>query len=273
LTDAVPNFSVWEIALGILVALGVQVGGLFLLRTGGGSAARADISDERSRPISVSITPVVDDAPVLKLGSKRVSQLPDRWMAPKPVERPPAPPTTPPPPKAPPSTKASTTPVTDAGPTPPPSLSAEPPKEPPDLSAPVAENAQPAPVATTEGSPEGVREGTETDPLKAHAVDLYRSQLVAWFSNRFVIRGKVPFDTLKDLKATAVIDVGADRNVTGFKVVEQSGNATFDEALDSSLSAIVSGGAELPAPPPNYPDILQSTQRIQFRCDRRSQCE
>jgi hypothetical protein len=271
LTDAVPNFSAWEIALGLIIAIAAQAGGLLLLRTGGGSSARADISDERSRPISVSITPVVDDAPALKLGSKRTSALPDRWVAPRPVERAPAPAPAPATTRPAPSTKAAPTAVFDAGPTAPPAPTVEPAKE-VDLSLPVGE-AGPPPAATVEGAPDGIREGTETDPLKAHAVDLYRAQLVAWFANRFLIRGKVPFDTLKDLRATAVVNVGPDRNVTGFQIAEPSGNSTFDEALDASLNAIVSGGSELPAPPPNYPDILQSSQRITFRCDRRSQCE
>jgi hypothetical protein len=270
LTHVVPTFSAWEIALGMIVAVAAQAGGLLLLRTGGGSAGRADISDERSRPLSVAITPVVDDAPALKLGSKRApGQLPDRWVAPRPVERAVTPAT--PAPRAPPTPKAASTAASlDAGP-PPAAPTAEPAKE--TDQAVVVPEAGPPPVATVEGAPDGIREGTETDPLKAHAVDLYRSQLVAWFANRFVIRGKLPFDTLKELRASAVVNVGPDRAVTGFQITEPSGNATFDEALNASLAAIVSGGAELPAPPPNYPDILQSTQRITFRCDQRSQCE
>jgi hypothetical protein len=269
LTRTVPLFSAWEVMLGLIVAVGAQAGGLLLLRTGGGTVGRADISDERSRPMSVSITPVVDDAPALKLGSKRTSQLPDRWVAPRPVERA----VTPPAPAqhaAPTPKTASTAASLDAGP-PPAAPTAEPAKE--IDQALVVPEAGPAPVATTEGAPDGIREGTETDPLKAHAVDLYRAVLVAWFANRFDIRGKLPFDTLKELRATAIIDVGPERTVTTFNVTAPSGNAIFDATLNSSLSAIVSGGAELPAPPPNYPDILQSTQRITFRCDKRSQCE
>src|SRR6185436_12611551 len=82
------NFSPVEIMLGMVVAILAQLGGLVLLRTGGGSSMRADISDERARPMSVAITPVVDDAPLLKLGSKRQpGKLPDKWIAPRAVER------------------------------------------------------------------------------------------------------------------------------------------------------------------------------------------
>ena len=52
-----------------------------------------------------------------------------------------------------------------------------------------------------------------------------------------------------------------------------SGNATFDDQLRSSLDAIVASGGELPAPPQNYPDILKSTQSLDFRCTIRSACE
>jgi hypothetical protein len=265
----VVNFLPTEIALGIVVALLAQVGGLLLLRTGGGTALRADISDERARPMSVSITPVVDDAPLLKLGTKKQpGKLPDRWIAPRAVER-----TTaaafPSPHAAPVPQAIPTVGVADAGQKP--SRDAEVVKQ-ADLLLQVPE-AGPAPVSTVEGAPDGVKEGTETDPLKAHAVDLYRAQLTDWFMRRFDIRGKVPFETLKTLRASVVVNIGSERTVTGFSVTKPSGNATFDEQVRSSLEAIVASGADLPSPPQNYPDILKSTQAMTFRCDRRSACE
>ena len=38
-------------------------------------------------------------------------------------------------------------------------------------------------MSTVEGAADGVKEGTETDPLKAHAIDLYKAQLDRWFSS------------------------------------------------------------------------------------------
>jgi hypothetical protein len=272
LTEAakVANYSPAEIALGVLVACLAQLGGLLLLRTGGGTRMMADISDERARPMSVAITPVVDDAPLLKLGTKKQpGKLPDRWIAPRAVER-----TTP---AAFPSPHATAAPhaiptvaVADAGQKPP-TKDTEIVKQ-ADLLVQVPE-AGAAPVSTVEGAVDGVKEGTETDPLKAHAVDLYRSQLVGWFMRKFDIRGKVPFETLKTLRASAVVTIGPDRTVTSFTISKPSGNDVFDAQVRASLESIVSSGAELPAPPQNYPDILKSTQPLNYLCTNRSACE
>ena len=264
------NFSFAEIGLGLVIAVMAEFGGLLLLRTGGGTSLRADSSDEKSRPISVAITPIVDDAPLLKLGSKRQpGRLPDRWVAPRPVARTTA--------NAFPSPHASATPqaiptvaVADAGQKPPPP-NAEVTKQ-TDLSVDVPDAGR-APVSNEEGAADGVKGGTETDPLKAHAVSLYRSVLDHWFSSKFAIRGKIPFETLKTLKATVVVQIGPERTVTSFNMTKPSGNATFDDQLRSTMASIVSSGAELPPPPPLYPDVLGSSQAFSFHCTNRSSCE
>jgi hypothetical protein len=263
------DYTLSELAIGLLVAVGAQVVGFLLLSSGGGTALKADISDELAKPMSVSITPVVDDAPLLKLGAKRPSKLPDRWVAPKPVERATqtALPSTHAPLNAEAIPKSS---VSDAGAKPPPP-DAELIKQ-ADLLLPVPDAAA-APASTVLGAADGVKEGTETDPLKAHAIDMYRAQLEQWFAQRFTIRGKIPFETLKDLRARAVISIGGERTVTSFSIQKPSGNDTFDRELESSLAAIVASGAELPSPPEMYPDVLKSSQSITFRCSNRSQCE
>jgi len=263
------DFTLSEVVAGLIVALGAQAFGFALLSSGGGVALKADISDELSRPMSVSITPVIDDAPLLKLGSKKPGKLPDRWVAPRPVERTTA--AALPSPQAPLTADAiPKSAVSDAGTKPPPP-DAQLIKQ-ADLLLAVPE-AGPAPVSTVEGAPDGVKDGTETDPLKAHAVDMYRVQLEQWFAQRFTIRGKIPFDALKDLRARAVITIGPERTVTAFTIQRPSGNDTFDQALEGSLSAIIASGAELPTPPQMYPDVLKSSQSITFRCSNRSQCE
>ena len=264
------DFSPLEIGLAALLALAVEAGSLALLRTRGGPLVHADISDERTRPMSVAITPVLDDAPLLKLGSKKdPKKLPDRWIAPRAVERA-APAAFPSPAAALHPAAIPTTQVPDAGEkTPPPN--AEITKE-VDLSAPVPE-AGPAPVSATEGAADGVKDGTETDPLKAHAVSLYRVRLDDWFSSRFPIRGKVPFATLKGLRARVVVQITGERTVGSFTIAGPSGNATFDDTLHTALSAIVSAGSELPPPPPMYPDILRQSISLSFSCTNRSRCE
>ena len=265
------EFSPAEVFVAAGIAVAVEIGSLFLLRSQGGTRLVADISDEHARPIAVSITPVLDDdAPVLKLGTKKQpGKLPDRWLAPRPVERAAD--------RAFPSTRAQLVPqaipnVPLARPDQaPPSPSADIAKQ---VDAPIAPSSQePAPVSTVLGSPDGMRNGTETDPLKAHAVSLYRAQLDAWFSSRFSIRGKLPFEQLKTLKARAVLQITGERTVGSFTIVAPSGNATFDDAVRATLQSIQASQAELPPPPPLYPDILGQSRTVVFSCTNRSRCE
>ncbi len=128
-------------------------------------------------------------------------------------------------------------------------------------------------MASTEGSEQGAANGTETDPLKGRAADMYRAQLAAWFAARFQIRGKVPFDRLKTLHATAVVTVTADRKVGSFSVVKPSGDPTFDAEVNATLARVQSGGVELPAPPPMYPDLLGQALPVGFQCTVQKLCE
>lgn len=136
-----------------------------------------------------------------------------------------------------------------------------------------AEPAEASAAPEGEGSPDGIENGTETDPLRAHAVAAYRGQLASWFLSRFSIRGKIPFETLERLHAVASITVNADRSVGGYSVVSSSGNATFDREVRETLAGIQASGASLPAPPPMYPNLLGKTLSVSFRCSVRSQCE
>ncbi len=261
-----------EVLVATAVAVLMEASTFLMLRTHGGSGVHADISDDRAKPMSVSITPIVDEeTPVLKLGTKKQpGKLPDRWLAPRPVER--AVPHAVPSPKAEAIPHAIPTASVLNRPVPSASPSAQLAKE---IDTPLTGQAPsgPEPVSTVEGSPDGVKNGTETDPLKAHAVSLYRVKLDGWFSARFAIRGKLPFDTLKNLKARVVVEVTAERTVGGFTIASPSGNPTFDEVVRSTLQSIQSSQAELPPPPPLYPDILGQTLPIVFSCTTRSRCE
>lgn len=257
-----------------VIAVAIQIATVAILHISGGPPLPKRVPD--NQPISVAIQSVVEippapaePLPALKLGSEpQPNKLPDMAPKPTPVSRVQA--------SATPSTKAEPTPeaiptteVSDAGPPPP---DAEVTKE-VDPTIPAVENPAPAPVHSTEGAPDGVPGGTETDPLKAHAVSLYRSQLDAWFSSRFRIRGALPFDELKNLRAKVVVEVSEDRTVKGFRIVTPSGNDVFDEKLRQSLEAIRASDAELPPPPPMYPDILGQTLSLSFSCTNRRLCE
>jgi hypothetical protein len=256
------NFDAQDFTIAIAVALLAQL--LFVLSFSLPSPklVRMDITDDNAKPIAVAITPV------LKLGSKNPTAT-NPWQRKKPVAAksqgalpsPQAEKT----PEAIPSANvpdASVAPVVvDAGAVVQPNTTA-------DLDAAVAQTA-----SSTQGSEQGAATGTETDPLKARAADMYRAQLASWFVSRFNIKGKIPFDKLKTLHATAMVTVTPDRRVGSFSVVTPSGDPTFDAEVKSTLASIQAGGAELPAPPPNDPDMLGKSLPVGFQCTVQKYCE
>jgi hypothetical protein len=225
---------------------------------------QADISNDNSQPIAVAITPV------LKLGTKTPTKLPSQWQRKTPVAAKT-------PPGALPSPLAEKTPeaiprtnVPDAS-VAPATRDASAPDQP--SVAPSVDGGAVATVSSTEGSEQGAANGTETDPLKARAADIYRAQLASWFASHFQIRGKVPFEKLKTLHASAAVTVTADRKMGSFSVVKPSGDPTFDAEVQATLARIQSSGAELPAPPPMYPDMLGQSLPVGFQCTLQKFCE
>jgi hypothetical protein len=257
------TFDAQEVVIACAVAVLAQLAFFAAFSLPPPSPVNADISDENAQPIAVSITPV------LKLGTKSAAKLPSQWQRTKPVAQQAK--------AAVPSTEASKTveaipktSVADAAVAP--VVVDASVVEQPNLSAREDAGAR-APVASTEGSEQGAASGTETDPLKARAADMYREQLGAWFVAHFDIRGKLPFDKLKTLRATARVTVTPDRKVGGFVILRPSGDPTFDQEVESTLQRIQSSGVELPAPPEMYPDMLGATRDFVFACTVRKQCE
>jgi len=218
-------------------------------------------------PEPIEVKPVLDDVPLLKLGSKKMrAKLPDMWVKKPPVKRYEA--ASAPSPKAEPvKEKIPQTPLAKPSAQPPPPDAAiarkvDEPLKTPDAGRPkkVVESNLP-----TEGAEDGVKEGTETDPLKAFAVSQYRSKISAWFNARFKKpTDEITCDELKKLRASVTVNVSGERTVAGYSVSKPSGNELFDARVKSTLDGIVSSGAELPPPPPNYADILGSTLAVGF---------
>jgi hypothetical protein len=261
-------FDGQEVVIALSVGLLTQLLFILAFSLPSPKLVEADISNENAQPIAVAITPV------LKLGSKDPKSVPKQWER----RKPPAPVAAKQEPAALPSPQAEKTPeaiptthVPDASISPVPSASTAP-TEQPNLTAP-ADSTAVATAASTQGSEQGAENGTETDPLKARAADMYRAQLASWFANQFHIRGKIPFDKLKTLRAAAVVSITPDRHVGGFSVTKPSGDSTFDAEVQATLSRIQGGGAELPAPPPMYPDMLRSSLPVGFSCTIQKVCE
>jgi hypothetical protein len=258
------DFDPQEVAIACVVAVLAQLAFVLVFSLPSPELVEADISNDNARPIAVSITPV------LKLGSTIPSKLPSQWQR----KRPPPPKTEP---AALPSPRAAKT------------LEAIPKTNVPDASMPapvatippaIASTPSPETTATaavttpssTPGSEQGATNGTETDPLKARAVDMYRQQVSAWFASRFNIRGKLPFEQLRVLHAIANITVTGDRKVGTFSVARASGDPIFDAEVQATLARAQSSGAELPAPPPLYPDILGESLTVRFQCNIEKYC-
>src|SRR5688572_24583373 len=206
--------------------------------------------------VPIAVQPVLDDLPLLKLGSKKDKlkpRLPDMWRKREPVpvrrleER------------SAPSEKAEDRPDEI-----PESEIADPDHPAPDEDDEVVkevdqtleeEPEEETPELNEEGDESGAATGTETDPLKARAVDLYRMKILSWFNARFrPPKDQVPCEVLRSLSAGVSVQVGGDRSVAGFSVTSPSGNAVFDASVQSTMSALV--GQILPPPPELYPDIL-----------------
>jgi hypothetical protein len=242
------DFRPSEWAIAVLVAGAVMAGAGFALRFAALDRPAAAPAIDRGIAVAVKVVPVLDlDAPLLKQGGKRDTlKLPDRWVKQTPK------------PRVEPRAIASTTATTK-----PPPPDAEITKQ---LDTPVdstVDAGTPANVGQ-EGHADGVKEGTETDPRKARAVDLYRARISAWFSSRFRVSGSGlgPEEIVKP-RVGALVQISADRTVVGY-TLSPSGNAAFDAAARAMLDA--ARGEALPPPPENYPDIVQSQIHITLVC-------
>lgn len=121
-----------------------------------------------------------------------------------------------------------------------------------------------------EGHPEGVDGGTETDPLRARALELYRSRLKRWFGARFRVKGSgLSPEDLRRYRVDAVVRVDEHRRVSGHSITA-SGNAQFDAAARAALESV--DGLELPPPPAAYPGAIQRAIHVTFVC-REDACD
>ncbi len=259
-----------ELALALILAAAVEAGLFGLFVVAGVNKAKVAARDTAvPEEIPIAVKPVMDDLPLLKLGSKKVkAKLPDMWTKQAPVQR--FEETSAPSEKAQKTVQAiPTSPVaTKDAEAPPPDaalakvvdqrlLDAGPPKAEPNL--------------PTEGATDGVKTGTETDPLKARALDLYKAKILSWFQVRFRPPTELACDVLHSLNASAQITVGPDRTITGYTLTGPTNNDVFDSKVRATLEAMV--GQQLPPPPPLYPDLSPGTLLHPILSGKAAQCE
>lgn len=255
------------LAIAATLAGAAQVGFVAIFAVSERAAARADLAPSPDGEMAVAID-AVSDLPLLKYGAEKPSTRPAHpaARATRATDAPgavaaPVPTITPDP------TEPAPTPPDPTEPAPAPTSGATEPASGPELA-----EGGPAAASTTLGSALGSDAGTESDPLKARAAAGYRSQLDGWFSARFHIRGKLPFERLEKLAAAVVVSV-SDRRVVSFALSAASGDPVFDAQLRSDLNAIQASGVELPAPPPTHPELLGATVSLRFACSIRAYCE
>ena len=258
-----PVFKAREVATAALLAFVVEAGiGLIWIYAGAGSAHVTAAAIEGPKEIPIQVKPVMDDLPLLKLGGKKQAKLPDMWKKQAPVQRFEE--------TSAPSAKASKAPEAipsskltplDASAPPPDAQTAKQVDQQLTDAAPDTK-----PTVEGEGTADGVKDGTEADPLKARAVSAYRARLAAWFNARFhppeAPADKAACEEMKKLSASAVVNVSGDRNVGGYSLTRPSGNAAFDERVRAALDG--ARGEALPPPPPLYPDILNESLPVRL---------
>lgn len=258
-----PVFKPREVVMALLLAFVVEAGFLLLwIYFGQGSVQVKAVELEAPKEVPIAVKPVIDELPLLKLGGKKKAKLPDMWKKQAPVQRFEE--------SSAPSAKASKSPEAipssklaplDASAPPP---DAETAKQVDQTLTDAAPDA--APTVEGEGTADGVKEGTEADPLKARAVSAYKAKLLGWFNARFrppeAPADKAACEELRKLSAASVVNISGDRSVGGYTLSRPSGNAAFDERVKATLDG--ARGETLPPPPPLYPDILNESLPVTF---------
>jgi hypothetical protein len=254
-------FSPGQVWGAITLAGLVQAALVLIMVMAHGAGAFVPRPDPPVREMAIAVKPMVD-LPLLKKGGKpRPNKLPDMWKPPVPVKRQ--------------EERSAPTPLAkktaEALPEAKPVKREEklPPPEAPvakQVERPVLEvqrEVEDEPNVREEGAADGVEEGTEKDPLKARAVDLYRLKLTNWFKQGFSPPvDEVDCETLKALRASVTAQIGADHAVTGYNMVP-SGNPIFDARVRRAMDGRV--GQTVPPPPPNYPDLLETVVHPTFQ--------
>ncbi|MDC0746765.1 TonB C-terminal domain-containing protein [Polyangium mundeleinium] len=262
---AVPGLRARSLAITLCASVAVHGGALLLVcaerPAPPGAAPVLDVEEVEPSP-TVDVDPAPDLAPALKLGGTwDRTKLPDRWVRQAPQARAAAAAASPAD-----ATRGEDGPQpvvseTDAGARiPPPDVEVAKQIE---TTIPVSAETPPANVPV-KGHADGIADGTETDPLEARAVDIYRDRIRVWFSQRFRVSGSgLGPEEITRYRVAATIEVSSGRTVTSY-VITPSGHAAFDAAARAALEG--ARGKEIPPPPENYPNIVQHRISLTFTC-------
>jgi hypothetical protein len=251
----------WIIAIGL--ALFIQLASAVALQAAG-LAAMAEAPDiDPGIAVPIAVRPVVDlDSPLLKLGGKKVKfKLPDRWIRQRPVKRVKR--------KAHVSTQAEDSEeaippedleISDAGTEPDPDAALA--KE---VDVELTEDSDAGPSNVEgEGHPDGVPEGTETDPLKARAVNLYHARILRFLTAPYRSQcASLSKEERTGCRPSATVQLSADGVVRSYSF-NPCGKGPVDSAAKAALNSIK--GQPIPPPPENYPKIRPNSFNVSYVC-------
>ncbi|MBX3208078.1 MAG: hypothetical protein KF764_23735 [Labilithrix sp.] len=244
-----PRYTSGEVTFGLVLAVALHVApaGALLYKKAYPSAADAD----EDRPLVAR--PVVQ-ASLLKLGKPLdPKKLPDRFV---------------------PQQRTAPKPQLNAS-------QEDPGKKPPDAGAPPPNAADsdltnlvaqsdpfaedPSKRRPDEGHESGVDGGTETDPSKVRAGDMYATQLGQFFGQHLNVPSVISVG--EERKLCAVYEINVGKNMVIWHVrnaaVKGSGNELFDDAARSMLLKLLDDKTPLPQPPKEV-DELYRGRRIQI---------
>jgi hypothetical protein len=116
-----------------------------------------------------------------------------------------------------------------------------------------------------EGHASGIDGGTETDPSKVRAGDMYATQLGQFFGQHLNVPSVISVGDERRLCAIYEINVGKNMVIWHVRnsAVKGSGNELFDDAARSMLLKLLEDKAPLPQPPKEV-DELYRGRRIQI---------
>jgi hypothetical protein len=100
-----------------------------------------------------------------------------------------------------------------------------------------------------EGDPGGVPDGDVTDPALASIGNTYAHKLMRVFADRLVYPTLLSDAELKRLKAKVHFKVDVDMVIIEVEFLDRSGNAMFDDAVQSAIDKVRAEVRNLPEPP------------------------
>lgn len=116
--------------------------------------------------------------------------------------------------------------------------------------------AEDAAVKPAIGSAEGLDSGTETDPSKVRAGDMYAAKLAAFFHERWQYPTVISQGEANRLCVVFQMNIGPRMVVWHVRpeAIRKSGNDLFDDSARSMLLKLLDDRTQLPEPPPEVAD-------------------